>query len=627
MKNIKQHIKIILPTLIVGLFLGWLFFHSSGSTSSAEKNTEAHDHSDETVYTCSMHPQIKQDKPGLCPICAMDLVPMSSLDDTESTNPNEIHMTKAAMELAAVQTVRVSSGIPEKELHLLGKVKPDERRIAQLTARFGGRIEELFVNYTGQKVNRGQKLATIYSPELITAQKELLEAVKYKNTNPSFYKAARSKLKLWDLTEQQIDNIVQNSEPKLYFDIVSPISGTVTQRHVAKGDYVKEGVALFEVIDLSHVWVMFEAYESDLPWIKPGDEVTFTLQSVPGELFTGKVAYIAPLIDAKTRTTNVRVEVTNKNGKLKPEMFANGVIRSTIESETNELLIPKSAVLWTGKRSVVYVKIPNREKPTFLYREVVLGPEAGNFYVVEEGLTEGEEIAVNGVFKIDAAAQLAGKTSMMTPPSANASGGSVSTGHDHGNMEHDPHEMKDGNLSHTSFKVAGNCSMCKDRIESTALELDGVNSASWSSEDQVLHLNFNKDKVALNEVHKAIANAGHDTEKVSAPDKVYDNLPGCCKYSRHQPESNEYIETSFQVSGNCSMCKNRIEKTAKTVKGVRQAVWNAEEQKLTVEVNADIDMDEIHEAIANAGHDTEKVKAPDEVYEELPGCCKYTREK
>lgn len=149
-----------------------------------------------------------------------------------------------------------------------GKVQADERNIAEITARFGGRIEQLFVNFTGQHVRKGEKLATIYSPELVTAQRELLEVLTFKERRPSLYKAVRNKLKLWDLTDKQISAIEEKGEPQFYFDVLSPISGTVILRHVAIGDYVKEGTALFKVVDLSKVWVMFDAYESDLPWIK-----------------------------------------------------------------------------------------------------------------------------------------------------------------------------------------------------------------------------------------------------------------------------------------------------------------------------------------------------------------------
>ncbi len=425
----KRDIRIITITLLAGLALGWMLFHNGSKEETIVHNHEQHEEAESTIWTCSMHPQIKMDKPGQCPICAMDLIPLTSIQAEEASSPDEIQMTESAIKLARIQTAVVVRGKPEKTVYLLGKVKSDERNISELTARFGGRIEKLFVNFTGQNVRKGQKLATIYSPALIAARKELLEAIKYKESNPGFYKAARTKLKLWDLTDQQIDDLETRGSTEHYFDFLSPISGTVTMRHVALGDYIKEGNPLFEVIDLTRVWVLFDAYESDLPWIRMGNKIDFTIQSFPGDYFTGKVTYIDPFINARTRVAKVRVELNNPGLALKPEMFVNGLLKSEME-QANELLIPKSSVLWTGKRAVVYVKVPNRSQPSFLYREIILGTEAGNFYLLKSGLREGEEIALNGVFKIDAAAQLAGKPSMMNPE-----GGKVSTGHDHGAMD------------------------------------------------------------------------------------------------------------------------------------------------------------------------------------------------
>ncbi len=421
LRNIKENYKLVLGIFITGLLLGWIFFHPSKNELIHSAQIEGHeglDHSSEdpTTWTCSMHPQIKQDKPGQCPICAMNLIPLATAQTSgEDVDPNEIVMTESAAKLADIQTMTVSEGTPRKMVHLQGKVHADERNIAELTARFGGRIEKLFVNFTGQNVRLGEKLATIYSPNLITAQRELLEALSFKENRPSFYTAAKAKLKLWDLTDDQIAAIEEDGEPQHYFEVLSPISGTVMMRHVALGDYIREGSPLFQVTDLKRVWVMFDAYESDLPWIKTGDQVELTIQSIPGKEFEGTVAHIDPFINPNSRIAKVRIELPNPGLKLKPEMFANGVLHSKIAESSDHLLIPKSSILWTGKRAVVYVKVPERETPSFLYREITLGPEAGDFYVVADGLMEGEVIAVNGVFKIDAAAQLEGKSSMMNP--------------------------------------------------------------------------------------------------------------------------------------------------------------------------------------------------------------------
>jgi len=431
---IKRNYKTIAIALVAGVLLGWLLFgNAEGVKNSNNEATQTeHEHSEEqTTWTCSMHPQIKQDEPGDCPICGMDLIPQSSMgNDDDNINPDEIMMSESAAKLAEIQTTKVKREVPENTLFLQGKIKPDERNIAELTARFGGRIEKLFVNFTGQQVQKGEKLATIYSPEMITAQRELLEAMKFKESRPQLYRATRAKLKLWDLSNEQIDAIEQQGEPKNYFDVLSPISGTVMNRHVAKGDYIKVGNPLFRVVKLTNVWVLFDAYETDLPWIEIGDSVHIKINAIPGKAYKTTVSFIDPFIDPQTRTAKVRAELNNNDRKLKPEMFATGTFRSEIAINTKELMIPKTSVLWTGKRSVVYVKVPDRENPSFIYREIELGAEAGDNYVVADGLHEGEEIATNGVFKIDAAAQLEGKKSMM-----NSESGAMPAGHDHGAQE------------------------------------------------------------------------------------------------------------------------------------------------------------------------------------------------
>lgn len=415
----KKIIYIGLGFLVAGMFLGWLFFGGSPGAERADvagEETEAvHEHGvgEAEVWTCAMHPQIRQDGPGQCPICGMDLIPVSAGEET--VGDDEIQMTKAAMKIADVQTITVEQTVPAKEIYLPGKIKADERRIAAVTARFPGRIEKLYVNFTGEEVKKGERLASVYSPELIQAQKELMEAVRFKETNPSFYNAAINKLKLWNLTEGQINNIQENKEIKYNFDIYSTQGGTVVSKNVNEGDYVSEGQPLFEIANLGKVWVLFDAYENDLAWIEKGDEVEFTVPSMPGRVFTSKVTFIDPVINPQTRVASVRTEVENPKGQLKPGMFAKGVLESTLDKLENALVVPKSAVLWTGKRAVVYVKDTSFEQPVFQYREVVLGPEAGNMYVVGEGLKAGEEVVANGVFKVDAAAQLQGKRSMMNP--------------------------------------------------------------------------------------------------------------------------------------------------------------------------------------------------------------------
>lgn len=631
MKNwittIKPHILLVIGSLIVGLALGWLFFHSGASAPSNEVNNASVEHEgpysesqDPATWTCSMHPQIKQGKAGVCPICGMDLIPLIPMDTEAVGHPNELQMSDAAMQLAAIQTMVVETGKPTRSIHLQGKIEVDEGRISEITAHFGGRIEQLFVKFTGQRVRKGEKLATIYSPELVTAQRELLESIALRDTRPALYGAARNKLKLWNLTDDQIQSIEQKGEAVLYFDILASTSGTVIQRHVVQGDYVETGSALFQLADLSYVWAQFDAYESDLPWIRINDSVEFGIQSIPGKRYRGKVAFVDPLLDAKSRVAKVRVQVKNHNREIKPEMFIKGQLQSQFAAKGAVVLIPKSALLWTGKRAVVYVYLPQRATPTFRYREVVLGADAGQYYVVSEGLEAGEEIAVNGVFKIDAAAQLQGLPSMMNP-----AGDAMVSGH---------HFEGDSNLlapdEHNSFKVGGNCEMCKERIENAALSVSGVSSALWNSETKELQLTYSKG-VSITKIHKAIVKVGHDTEKEHAKDVVYNELPGCCLYDRLEKNEDHTLNldhSMFKVRGLCGMCKDRIEGAALAVEGVESAHWESETEILHIDYDATkTAVKTIQIAVAAVGHDTEKYRAPDTVYQALPGCCKYLRIK
>ncbi len=412
--------KYVLPavTLLAGLILGALLFGGSDhKTKSTTGKTQADEHAQHQIWTCSMHPQIREDGPGECPICGMDLIPLEQNTSAGQPDPNAISLSDEAIKLAQIQTYKVKKALPLQSVNLSGTVEPDERRSEKLTARFSGRIEKLYINFTGQKVFRGQKIAEIYSPELITAQRELQDAAKYKDSQPALYQAARHKLKLWDLTPAQIDTLEKMSGVASRFPILSPVSGFVQKRSVAEGNYVKQGQALFDITPLNRVWVMLDVYESDLHRIRRGNRVDFTVDALPGKTFSGKVDYVDPFVNPQTRVAKVRVEFRNDNLQLKPGMFVNAVVKIHAGNKES-LLIPKTAVLWTGRRSVVYVKNGN----DFVYREIILGPEAGDYYVVISGLQEGEEIVRNGVFKVDASAQLLGKPSMMNQDGGKAAG-------------------------------------------------------------------------------------------------------------------------------------------------------------------------------------------------------------
>jgi len=418
--NIKKNIKYIL-LIIFGLFMGWLLFHPrENAVQDQIRETEI-----ATIWTCAMHPQIRMDEPGKCPICGMDLIPLGQAGGAD-IDPAAIMLTNEAAELANVQTTLVTRQKPVKRLRLYGKIQADERLLQSQVAHISGRIERLLVNFTGETVNKGQALAQIYSPELVTAQQELLEAAEIKDLQPEIYQAARERLSLWKIPESQINAIESSGSIQSTVEVVSNTSGIVISKNVSNGDYIGQGSILFEIADLSKVWVMFDAYESDLSFLNRGDKLEFTVQAIPGKVFAGNIAFIDPVLDPVTRVARVRVETVNQSARLKPEMFVTGTVETGLTGLTNEIVIPKSAVLWTGPRSVVYVKEPVSKEPVFMMREIDLGPELGEGFVVSGGLKEGEEIVTSGAFSVDAAAQLEGKPSMMNP-----SGGVASTGHDH----------------------------------------------------------------------------------------------------------------------------------------------------------------------------------------------------
>ncbi len=404
--------------MLGGILIGWIFFHSSHKAE--EKKIATAQISKTTIWTCSMHPQIRMSAPGKCPICAMDLIPL--VQNNSPVDSGAIQLTKEAAALANVLTSVVTKQKPVQEVRLYGKVQADERLLQSQVAHIPGRIEKLMVNFTGEVVHQGQTLALIYSPELVTAQQELLEAAKIKQSQPEIYEAAKEKLRQWKLTNAQITGIESSGKVINNLKVVSNTTGIVTARRVNSGDYLSQGSVLYEIANLSSVWIMFDAYESDLLFLKKGNKISFTIQAIPGTNFSGNIMFIDPVIDPVSRVAKVRVEIDNHSGKLKPEMFATGIVKANLDEYRNKLVIPRSSVLWTGKRSVVYVKKKGTNEPIFKLREVELGPMLGNSYVILNGLTEGEEIVTQGAFSVDAAAQLEGKPSMM-----NHDGGKTST--------------------------------------------------------------------------------------------------------------------------------------------------------------------------------------------------------
>ena len=407
--------------LVVGLFLGWLLFGGS-SKKETEHNHDAISETNQ-MWTCSMHPQIMQPEPGDCPICGMELIPADGGSD--GLLADQFQLTENAMALANIQTTVVGKGnVDGNTIKLSGKIAENEEANAVQVSFFSGRIERLNVSFTGEEVRKGQLLATIYSPELYAAQQELITAASLKESQPALYKAVRNKLKLWKLSENQINQIEETGKVKENFPVYATVSGTVIEKLVEQGDYVKQGQPLLKIANLNTVWGNFDVYENQIDRFKKGQEVLITTNAYPNKEFKGKVDFIDPVLNTKTRTVTLRVVLNNKDDVFKPGMFVTANIDGVTSNNDQVLTIPASAVLWTGERSVVYLKT-NPDQPVFEMLEIKLGNQIGNDYEVLEGLFVGNEIVTNGTFTVDAAAQLQGKKSMM-----NKEGGKVMTGHE-----------------------------------------------------------------------------------------------------------------------------------------------------------------------------------------------------
>lgn len=447
--------------------------------------------SDKTVWTCAMHPNIQLPRPGLCPICHMELTPLDkSAGPTVSLR--EISLPPEAVKLMEIETSMVQRQPVAKEIRMVGKVEYDETRLANITAWVGGRLDRLFVNYTGVAVRKGDHMVELYSPQLLAAQEELIQALRARrNVKPddssliresteATWKAARDKLRLLGLTEEQVAQVEKSEKATDRVIIYAPMGGIVVQKEVVEGAYVETGTRIYSIADLTQVWVLLDAYESDLAWLRYGQLVEFTSVAYPGESFTGRISFIDPILNNKTRTVRLRVNVTNPQMKLKPQMFVHGLVRAHLSADgvvpdsflqgkwispmhpeimkdqpgecdicqmplvraellgycaleqdkpAQPLVIPVSAALITGTRAIVYVEVKGGVdgKPAYVGREIVLGPRAGDLYVVAHGLREGERVVTRGNVRLDAALQIAAKPSMMTPDGAGAS-----PGHQHG---------------------------------------------------------------------------------------------------------------------------------------------------------------------------------------------------
>ncbi len=471
----------------VGALLGRHSAPDAGA--SGAHPVAAEEHGEHILYwTCSMHPQIKAPKSGQCPMCFMDLVPVRA-DASDSLAPNEMKLSARARVLARVETSPVERQLVTHEIRMVGKVAPDETRITYVSSYTSGRLDRLFVNYTGVQVRKGDHLAEIYSPDLLVAQTEYLSALQaIERTRAASGPAAESaqgmlqsaqrKLELWGIGQDQIDQLTRERRASDHMRIDSPSDGWVMDRQGYEGMYVQTGTRIFTVADLRSVWIMLDAYELDMGFIRLGQSVEFEVEAFPGQSFEARVSYIDPVLRPETRSVRVRLNVDNPGLKLRPEMFVRSrlkvqigqdghVVTTALEgkwlcymhpefvrdvpgkcdvcgmdlvraeslgyagkasSPPPALVVPASAVLLTGTRAVVYVEHMNKEEPSYEGRVVELGARAGDYYLVKSGLAEGERVATSGAILIDSAMQIMAKPSMMQPEEASGAQTRPATG-------------------------------------------------------------------------------------------------------------------------------------------------------------------------------------------------------
>jgi len=476
--------KRIVPAIVVvvaavgGYLLGLSAHKGAPALGSAAPPLAA-----EQVYTCSMHPQVRQDRPGRCPICGMPLI-LAAAAETGSGGEHMLQLSEHALAMASVETTPVTRRELARALRAVGKVEYNESSLATVTARVDGYAERLFVNFTGVEIKAGDHLAEVYSPELLVAQQELLIALQSgtgERVGP-LVETARLKLQRWGLTEEQIAELVTNKKITDRVTLYSPIQGTVIEKSILQNSAFKAGDALYRVANLDTVWVYLDIYEYDLAWVRYGQRVDLVAEALPGRVFGGLVTFVQPIVSEETRTVRVPVHVENKEHALKPGMFVSAVIRAalagdgraaptgvegkfscpmhpqvlrdepgdcpicgmrleqipTLEPAVAEqvdhaehaagtllLAVPLTAVLDSGTRRIVYVE---KSRGLFEPREVDLGPRTGGFFPVLDGVAEGEQVVTRGGFLIDSQFQITGLPSLFYPGGLRAG----SKGHQHG---------------------------------------------------------------------------------------------------------------------------------------------------------------------------------------------------
>lgn len=410
----KKNILILVLVVAFAITIFYIYQEKRSTSAKVDAKSEVK----KQLYTCPMHPQIISEKPGNCPICGMQLVPMQDVSkggsgDKTPEGLSKVFLPKETERALGVNYEKVDFRDFKKEIKTSGIIQPDETRQHKVTTKFTGWVEELYVNKTGQFVKKGEPLLKIYSPELLVAQQEYLSAIKaYERfTNNSYEgnkdlwkelkQSAREKLRLFDLTDKQIEHLEKTGIAEKTVTVFSPASGFVMEKMVIKGQRVMMNEPLMNITDLSTVWAEADVYQPDLPFVKIGMPITFTLSYWPGKFFNGKVIFIYPFLNSETRTLKIRCEIPNPNLTLKPQMYAEAVLKYNYGKK---LAVPESAVIRTGEREYVFVKDEeNHLKPVVIKTGF---RSTDGYFEVLEGLNKDQEVVTSANFLIDSESSL-----------------------------------------------------------------------------------------------------------------------------------------------------------------------------------------------------------------------------
>lgn len=410
----KRSVKVAIPivVILVAAVAGGGYYLAQKKNPPAAKDKAAQG---PVLYTCAMHPFIIKDKPGTCPICGMQLIKKvegAQASTEEQKMLGHVSLSPTQQVMANVATVPADFAPLSKEINAVGIVQYDQSKQAKVTAWVAGRIDKLLVNTVGAYVSKGRPVAEIYSPDLVAAQQEYLLALKSREQfqkssiqaisqgGEGLVSSARQRLKLMGVRDEQIAGLEKAGHPNIKLPIYTPLSGVVIEKMVQEGQYVDLGMPLFSIADLSRVWVEVEVYENEFAFVKMGQRVEILSQSYPGKTFSGRVSFIYPFLDPKTRTVKVRVDLANPGLKLKPDMFVNAQIKAPLG---NTLVVPATALMDTGKRQVVWVE---SQPGMFEPRDVQVGARVGDKVQILSGLKRGDKVAASGGYLIDSESQL-----------------------------------------------------------------------------------------------------------------------------------------------------------------------------------------------------------------------------